>query len=692
MKEMNTFYPRKLMLIVCVLFLTGTGVCQNLITNGSFESGTTDWNNLAGDGGAATFTISTDAAVGSNSLEIALNTLGANPWSIQSIHTTTTLVQGQPYTLTFFAKAATNGTSLNVVIQNTSYLAQSFSLTTSWTKYQWNFTAAETSPQLKFQYPQTGTYYIDGIQMISQATTGNLNITVSPSTTYQTMVGFGGAITWYCPRIISSPNKTTISQLLFSDLGTDIVRFKNWYYPSGYPTNTTPSSMEPGSDVGSFNATNQLYTLAKQYNPDIEILLSSWTPPIALKSNDNENGGTLLKSNSLFVYSEFGQFWSDVLDNITFNPDYISVQNEPGYVNTGWATCKWAPTENDTLPGYDQGFDAVYNAIKNRSYVPKMLGPEAENIGAASWNSSLNTFREFATPIESRPYLYGYAYHLYNFAGTPNNLSASTLNMLKNEFNNVPNFMTEFSSNNFDWLATADAIYQTVVEANASAYIYWELMWDSADTIAIMGIDGSGNYTLNPHYYTLKHYAKFVDKGYQRIDVSGGNSNVEVSGYLNPAGNQVTLVAINKNASSQGIVLNVDSVTVTGATAYQSVAGNFYQSLGSIDVSQAVTLPAKSLTTFVVDLSSVITGISGFNASSGTSTLDVYPNPFPDALILNESGMFSYVIYDMAGNEMEKGSGQDQVHVGNRLQAGLYLLKVQTPETIKVAKIRKSGY
>ena len=71
---------------------------------------------------------------------------------------------------------------------------------------------------------------------------------IDPSVTYQEMIGFGGSLTWYADRIITSPQKTQICQLLFEDLGTDIIRFKNNYYPMGYPAVKSTDVMENTSD------------------------------------------------------------------------------------------------------------------------------------------------------------------------------------------------------------------------------------------------------------------------------------------------------------------------------------------------------------------------------------------------------------------------------------------------------------
>lgn len=645
---------------------------ENLLTNGSFESGVTNWLNLAGDSSVASFdVIATDAIDSIHSLKTVVSVLGKNPWSIQSIHDVTTLTLSKPYILSFYAKADVAGTTINVVIQNTSYLSQSFTLTTTWTKYEWAFAAAETDPQVKFQYPNVATYFVDDVRVVDPSGTGKLNIAIAPATSYQTMVGFGGALTWYCDMVTKNPKKSELVNLMFSDMGTDIVRFKNWYYPKGYPATKSTDTMEVDYFKGHFDATNELYTLAKQANNNIEVLLSSWTPPSAYKSNGVQPEGTLKKNNGQFMYEELGSYYKDVLDSITFNPDYFSFQNEPGYINSGWATCEWRPTETTDFPGYDKGFDAVYNAIKTRSFVPKLIGPETENLGSAAWNSGVNTFRDMTTPVVSKPYLYGYAYHLYNFAGSPGNISANTLNMVKNEFGDKPNFMTEFSSNNFDWLQTADAIHQTVVEANASAYIYWELMWDTASKSALIKVDNDG-FTIGDNYYTLKHYAKYIDKGYKRVAVTGGNSLVKVSAFLNPTGDQVTLVALNNNTEAKDLTFDFGANAVGSATAYRSESGNFYQTLGAVNLAQGHTLPAKSLTTFVVNLD----GLTGLRDTEKAGLqMKAYPNPFENAMTIALDGAFQYQLFSLSGMELERGSGNNQINIGQSLSKGTYLLK-----------------
>ena len=71
---------------------------------------------------------------------------------------------------------------------------------------------------------------------------------------YQSMIGFGGSISWYCDRIIRSPKKNEIISSIVHDLGLDILRLKNWYYPLDYPEKKDVNEMEISWFLSHFNA------------------------------------------------------------------------------------------------------------------------------------------------------------------------------------------------------------------------------------------------------------------------------------------------------------------------------------------------------------------------------------------------------------------------------------------------------
>ncbi len=142
---------------------------QNLIANGSFENDFSGWTNLAGGGATAAFSVTADAADGNKAMKVDIAAPGANPWDVQAISGPWASEAGKSYTLTFYAKAAVAGSQFRAVQQNTTYAQQIVTLTTAWQKYEWTFTAGEAGLELKFHFPNAGTFFIDNISIPAPA-------------------------------------------------------------------------------------------------------------------------------------------------------------------------------------------------------------------------------------------------------------------------------------------------------------------------------------------------------------------------------------------------------------------------------------------------------------------------------------------------------------------------------------------
>lgn len=422
-----------------------------------------------------------------------------------------------------------------------------------------------------------------------------ITVTVDPAAVKQQMVGFGGALTWYSNWVTGSSSKTEIANLLFTDLGIDIIRFKNWYYPDDYPTVKSTDVMTDDYSKPHWDATNELYQLAKERNANVKILLSSWGPPKSLKSNGNTREGTLKKEGGAFVYDAFADYWVDVLDHVPFNPDYISIQNEPTYLNSGWTTCQWSILETASLPGYQVAFNNVFDKIKGRAHVPVMIGPESQDV---------NTFVSFANVLKDNPNCPVLAYHPYNInSGTSTAQVTSSLQSIGN-FTGKLNFMTEFSDN-LDWFNTALFIHRSLVYANTSAYIYWKLAWatpSSGEDAGMISVNSSGVYKTTAYYHLIKHFARNIDAGYHRVDASTTNSGLHASAFQSPDGKKITMVIINAGATNENIRTSVKGKSVSGLTIVQSKENSYYKTVTLATLTDQIPLPAKSITTLVLDV------------------------------------------------------------------------------------------
>ena len=431
----------------------------------------------------------------------------------------------------------------------------------------------------------------------------SIKITVNLANKKQEMIGFGGALTWYSNWLTTHNKANEIADLMFTDLGIDIIRFKTWYYPDNYPTNKAVSNMSnTGSNdyaKGHWDATNQLYEMAKERDANIKTLLCSWGPPVSLKDNNTLREGTLKKDANGFMYDEFAEYWDDILEYTPFDPDYISIQNEPTYVNSNWTTCRWSIAETSLLPGYNTALNSVYDKIKNRTHVPLLVGPESQDI---------TTYGPFVNVLKDNPNAAVFGWHPYNVNSTTSASAITTSLRNVGAFSTKPNIMTEFSDN-LSWFNTALFIQESLTEANTSAYIYWKLMWAtpaSGEDAAMISTGSSPTtpYVVTPYYHLIKHFSKNIDAGYHRVETTTATtpaSNLVTSAFVSPDNTKTTIVVVNNGTSASKVHFAAEGKTAKSIKVVQSKEGSYYQTVSTTSPTKSLSLPAKTITTIVLE-------------------------------------------------------------------------------------------
>lgn len=89
----------------------------------------------------------------------------------------------------------------------------------------------------------------------------------------------------------------------------------------------------------------------------------------------------------------------------------------------------------------------------------------------------------------------------------------------------------------------------------------------------------------------------------------------------------------------------------------------------------------------IVAGSCLVTGIDMENMSLTESVC--FPNPFTGAITLQSPQEYSYSIYDLTGKEVESGKGLNTGFAGNDLLPGIYTIKFQTLQSIRIERIIK---
>jgi glucuronoarabinoxylan endo-1,4-beta-xylanase len=523
----------------------------------------------------------------------------------------------------------------------------------------------------RFKRAFIGFFIVFGMLVSAQNDVLAASATVDTSEVHQTMEGFGASVAWEIYQLYSHSKKSEVYNYLFKELGLDILRLRNIY---GRGEDYAFPML--GVIVDSFYAYSE---------NEPAVLISSWSPPASLKSNGQlTNGGTLdSTSTGEFLYGEFARYWMDALEAfgaVGIVPDYISIQNEPSYT-ASWASCRFAPTETDTLAGYDQALDSVYNRLQGLASPPKFLAAEAHGIG-------YGTFQSFANEFNHDEYIYGHAYHLYH--GGDGNVNPDAFNgnlsAIANSYSDKPIFQTEYDYGG--WFNTGWLMHNCLVYGNVSGYFYWSSVWSSGGN-PLITLDGS-TYTINQVYWVFRQYSKAIHSGWKRVGASVDEDSVRISAYISPDKYDLSVIVINVGHSDETLDLDFSDFYMIGANMLRTSEEEKCDLVGYYDGS-TLNLPARSITTISTLYIEDVSGIEEDNDDSpntfNCSLSQNYPNPFNSTTTIEYSvareGFVKLAIYDILGREIrtlvEKimPAGKHTVNVEvNGLAPGIYFYKL----------------
>ena len=172
-------------------------------------------------------------------------------------------------------------------------------------------------------------------------------------------------------------------------------------------------------------------------------------------------------------------------------------------------------------------------------------------------------------------------------------------------------------------LPRAQLIYEGVVNAGLSAYLYWEgAETDAATNSCLIQISGS-TATPSARLWAMAQWSRYVRPGALRVAATSGSSSLLATAFKN-TDDTVSVLVINTATSSQAILISVSGGSFGSVVAYVSDDSNGGQptSMSAALTGGAIsaTVPDHSLVTFVLSGSSTSTSSSSASSSS-TSTI-----------------------------------------------------------------------
>lgn len=421
------------------------------------------------------------------------------------------------------------------------------------------------------------------IPTVDAFTENDLVIEVNTSERYQTMDGFGFALTGGSALHLYNLENTTRAQILQELFATDKNSIGISYLRVSIGSSDLDESvfsfddLPPGqTDV---NMTHFTLDIDRMYlipvlkeiltiNPQIKILGSPWSPPVWMKTNKKSIGGHLLKE----YYDAYALYFVRYIQGMKaegIHIDAITIQNEPLYGGN-----------NPSM---------VMHAEDQAEFIKKNLGPAFRkySIDTKILIYDHNPDRpDYALTVladqEARQYVDGSAFHMY--AG-----KIETLSLIHAVHPDKNIYFTE------QWVGApghlksdlAWHIKTLIVGATrnwARNVLEWNLASDSKwephtpggcdNCLGALTIDGNViRSPRNPGYYIIAHAAKFVRPNATRI-----GSNV-LSGFANVAfqrsdDQRKVLIVLNENNQSTTFQIHSDGKTYS-ATLNGGSVGTF---------------------------------------------------------------------------------------------------------------------
>ncbi len=416
--------------------------------------------------------------------------------------------------------------------------------------------------------------------------TGSVDIGI----VYQELEGFGASGAHYENWLVAHPLKNEIYDVIFGQLGLDIYRIRNTH-------EILPEYIDRTAQI--------IQAAELSLGHPVKIMINSGSPPAYLKSNGDTKAGTLKKDDyGNYMYTEYAQWWMASLAEYSshgINVDYVSMQNEPDYLNVKWDTCKFTPTETEEWAGYNLAFEAFYQELNSQMpELPKLLAPETMGFGGS---------QEYIDALIDANHVYGFAHHLYSdgFYYNPDSFILD-MQIYASKYGYKPLLQTECSGTDdhlyyIGVMALVRHMHNSLVHEGVCAYLYWDLFWgfwegDAGGLVTIdFPWDEDPGYIINKTYYAFKQYSAFTDPGWRRVEASTDSSDLRITAFTNPDVNELSIVIINVSDAGINLTLPLKNFTPNSSGVYRTSETESTAYVGTFDELQPLLLPAESITT-----------------------------------------------------------------------------------------------
>lgn len=403
-------------------------------------------------------------------------------------------------------------------------------------------------------------------------------ISVDETQQYQSMDGFGYAITGGSALLINAMTPETRSALLNELFGNRENELAVSYLRISIGASDLSDRVFTYNDlsVGETDPEMRKFSMKPEQkdlipvlkeilkiNPKIKIMGSPWTPPVWMKTNKSSKGGSLLPE----FYDAYALYFVKYINAMKaegIRIDAITIQNEPLH-----------PGNNPSL---------LMPAAEQAAFIKKSLGPAFRNAGLDTkiiiYDHNANRIDyplEVLNDADARQYVDGSAFHLYE--GEIDALSKvhdaypdKNLYFTEQWVGAPGNFAGDFNWHVQNLIIGASRNWcKTVIEWNLAADPNQDPHTEGGCTACLGAVTIDGNkVTRNPAYYIIGVASKLVPDGSVRIE-SNLPENLPNVAFKTPEGKTVIIV-LNSNKAELTFQLTMKGKYFSASLKSGSVA------------------------------------------------------------------------------------------------------------------------
>lgn len=244
--------------------------------------------------------------------------------------------------------------------------------------------------------------------------------------------------------------------------------------------------------------------------------------------------------------------------------------------------------------------------------MPKILGPEVLGIGYGNTQRYMDAL--------DASLLDGLAFHYYHSGENADdryskpNAFVNAQKELATKYGNMPQFMTENcamrSEKSGNDVHTAWIVANSFNYNRVGSYMYWNLLWGTSDKDGCVAVNepwdkskwkSDEGYQVCLDYHGLRHFSKFVPKGYICVGSTTDNSDLVCTSFVSPDGKKATIVVINKGNNHAVKVNSPFESSVARLTMTATSKDERSKDYGVINLDDEIQMPKMSIATITFE-------------------------------------------------------------------------------------------